>query len=733
MPEDKLTLEEQEVNPRATRSYWQKWIKAAKKAADDHFKDAKVCWDEFELKANQDRGGSDRVTSGTYPIYYSSVKTLEPAYYSRTPSLGASRRFGINDAVALTASTICERFAKYLVDSCDFDAVMQSAVADFIHADKTTIQVIYTADLIDAPTAPVMGPDMAQPPMGMLEGESEEGEDETEDETEVQTPKIATNKRVYLAPICYDEIIHTPDAKTWEEVKEVGYFFCLEKDEALAKFPMLAQTSIQWKQGKSYEEDKADSSDRPGQYLEGWECWCKKTKKLYFYSEQYAEGLLDVQDDPYQLRRFFPSAPFAIGSKPSKSLYPTPALIHMLDTARQLHASAAKVLSLTDAIKWGAIIDGADEDLELALNSLKNGQYLAAKNFKSMLEKGGIQNMMFFLPLKELVDAIVALNSLQDRFDQQFYQWFGVPDILRGASDPMETAAAQDIKATSAHDRFKCAKRQIAELARNGIEMMLDLGLQVFAPEEIANIIGLRYMSAEDQQRFPEALQFLKDDESRIVRIELDTDSMSFSDQQLRYQRASTALQAVTQGLDLISSMSERGLEFAAVGLQAVLGSLDTLQAGKQFTDGVAQAGQALLEKLKNPPEQPPPPPDYEAMKIQIAQQKVEMDGALKARDLSIKENQLSADNQKAAADLAMQQMKLDTEKEVQGLALQLEAQRVETEKFKARLQATESEMEEIRLAKEADTNQARAAIEAMKPDAAPVPAASPVEINIGV
>jgi len=692
---------DQEIDPRETRSYWQKWIKAAKKGAEKHWIDAKQCWDEFELAANKEldviTDTSDRL--GTYPIYYSSVKTLEPAYYSRTPLLSATRKFGIDDPIALTASVISERLARHLVDGCDFDSTMQACVADFIHADKTTLQLIYSADI----------------------GVDEYGQ------------KIASNKRINLAPICYDEILHSPEAKSYQEVKEIAYFFCLDKDEALAKFEKLRTVNVQWKQGKSY-EDKADndSTDKPGQYLEGWEIWCEKTKKVYWYSEQFNEGLLNVQDNPYRLRRFFPSAPFAIGSKPSKSLYPTPTLIHMLGTVRQLHKGASKVLELTDNIKWAAIIDGSDPDLELALKRLRNGDYLAAKNFQAMIEKGGIANLVYFLPLKELVDAIVSLNSLEDRFEQQFYQWFGIPDILRGASDPIETAAAQEIKQTSAHDRFKSHKRMIAKLAEDGIEMMLDMAFHVFTPIEIGELVGLQYMQPQDKQNFEAAVQLLQNDKERLIRIELDTDSMSFSDQQLRHQRANTALDAVSKGLQAVSEMSQIDPQFAAVELQAVLASLETLQAGKQFTDSMQKAGEALLQKLQNPPEPPPPPPDYEKMKLEIAAQKTQIDAELKSRDLDIKQTSAIVESQKATAEVALERMRMDMEAQVQGIALQLETQRVQIEDYKAKLQAAESQMEEIRLAHEAESERMRAMIEAGSEETKePQQAQAPQIINV--
>lgn len=719
--ENETSIADTEVEPRGSRDYWTKWIKAAKKAAECHFDEADAAWAEFEQQSGTQDVDTPRSKTSNYPIYWSSVKTLKPAYYSRTPKLVAKRRFTSEDPTALTSCLIKERLAAYLIDQTDFDGAMDHAVSDFIHADKATTQIVYTHDMAEervrAALMPSPGPDGT---MGYL---TEEGEPYLEEVMEDEggafyesISQYPINQKIDVVPICFDEILHTPEAKTEYEIKDKAYFFCMTQEEARARFSKEVCDRVQWKVNKTYGNEKEVDMDKaiPGKYLEGWEIYCKITKRVYWWSEQYPDDLLDSKDDPYGFKGFFPSPKFIIGSKPAKSLYPTPAFRHMEQIVKELHEGARKKFKLIKAIRRRALVDGSFPELLIALEDLSDNEFVSVKNLQALLEKGGdISKMIYYIPVQELVQAIQELTALEEQFKNQFYEWFGIPDILRGATDPLETAAAQEIKSTSAHDRFKYQKKQVAQLATDSIEMMCDLALQVFDDAKIMQVVGFDMLPPDDQMRFPQALEVLRSDEERSIRIEVDSDSMSFLDRQLRYQQTGTAVNAVMQGLQGIAQMSQTSLEFASAGLQTLLASLDAMELGGQFEDTVKAAAQKLFEKIQNPPEQQPPP-DYEMMKIQtntqlenqaqqLQAQQQAIDAQMKARELQGQEYKLQLDAQKQTNDTALAQMKLSLDQTVQQFMMALEAQRVQIEQFKAQVQAAESGMEEARLAREAD------------------------------
>lgn len=753
MPEDTSTegLIELEDDKRNTPDYWRRWVKKASQgeAPKRHRESAAAAWREYEKEETLGSGGSvleGNRSAKPYPIYWSSCKTLEPAYYSRTPKVLSKRKGGISDAVALTMSLIIERMGEHFEDCTDFDDVMQSAVLDFIHADKATTQVSYEMEdrVRKVPVPLMLGPegdsliDEAGVP---FEGDwKQDGQGGFFYEKE----EIYQAKKIKFMPCPYDEVLHTPDAKCETEIYEKAYYFFLPEDEAKKRFP---GKEFNWKTGDRTKEDKSileTPAPTPlGKYIEGWECWCKSTKKVYWISEQFEGGFLDVKDDPYKLRGFFPSAKFILGSRPSKHLYPTPVFMQLLPLIDELHCAADRISILIERIKRRALVDGSNVELLAALNSLSDGEYVAVDNLQQVLEKGGVENLVWFIPVKELVDCITELSQIQEKFKNEFFEWFGVPDILRGQTDPIETAAAQEMKTGAAQDRFKFPKKLVARLARDSIEMMIDLALSVMSDEEIGEIVNVRHMDPGHQSRFAQALADLRADEIRMVRVDIDTDTMSFLDDQLRSAKINNGVVTLSRGLEQISQMLQIDPSFAAVALQALLLSLESMGLGKEFEDMVREGVNALIEKAKNPPEPPPPPPDYEMMKIEVSRMKAETNAMAKQRELDQAEYRLNvqqaqiqakAENDAAKTEIEAFNAKLDEVvqsfmMQVEAQRLQLEEARVDIENFKAQIQAQETMLEEVRLAKETKIAQYSAAVETAKTEDPKSPEAPVVNV----
>lgn len=695
---------------RDTIGFWLRWIRAAKKAAKDHWDDSKDAWEEYENKPNtgeaQIAGATTRTNTQRYPIYYSSCKTLEPAYFARTPDTVTRRMFDIDDPMATTMCMMSERFSKYLIERCNHDSSVRSAVQDFIHADKASLQVVYEADIVQ---------EMERKPLMMQMGEDgetsyydggnlHEGEvSEDEEGYFYQSPiEKASNKHIKLVPTRFNKVIHTPNATSQDEIIDMAYWFCLDYDEACKKFPNISPDRLPWRTDKAYKEDEDSNKrpDTPGKFLEGWECWSKRTKKVYFVCEDYEEGFLkEPAEDPYKLRTFFPSTPFIIGSPPSGSLYPTPAWVHVRATAKILHKMYGRVFSLIEQVRRRAIVDESNTELLAALQDLDSGEFITSRNMQAILDKGGLANMVAYLPVKELVEAIAELSQLEDKFKNNFYEWFGVPDILRGASDPIETAAAQQIKQGSAHDRFKYQKKQVMDMDRDAIEMMMDLGYQVYDDTEMAEILGYQYMQPDDQQRFFPALQILRNDPARLIRIEIETDSTSFVDERVEQEQRNAVGQLIIGGLDKIAAMAQTTPMFVPVALRTLLYGISGLKGGKDFDNDVVQAVNQLVEQASQPQAQPPPPPDYEAMKIEQKRQEVETKARLSEMEMRLKEQDLMLKDKKINAE--MRSDDIDARLEQQSIAIKqmIETKWQEIDQIRLALDAREKLIEEKRLA----------------------------------
>lgn len=671
------------TDKRGNLEYWLRWLPAAKKAAKDHWLDTKAAWKEYEDEYNSEQVAGEASFGDTSkrlcPLYWSSCQTVESAYYSKTPKLRARRRFDIDDQSALTGALIAERLGEYLVENSHFDAVMRQSVGGFIHSAKVTTQICYH---------PIKG--MQQKEVIGADGLPTVVEEE-----------VILDHKITLKAVCHDEILHTPEAKGQDEITEIAYYFCMDEAEARARFKGENGEDLQlpWKTSKDYERKSGeeDRSDLPGKYLEGWEIYDFPNNKVYWVNENYKEGFLDVQDDPYGFRHFYPSPRFVIANKPEKSLYPRPAYVRLQALLNSLHDLYAKRFDLIDKIRRRALVDAENTDLIHALNSLESGEYIALKNFRTILEKGGIENAVLWVPLQELVTAISEINSLEQEFKNAFFEYFGLPDILRGVSDPQEALGTQQIKSTAAHDRFKNHKKQIQELARDSIEMMLDLALQVMPAEKIWRVCGMDFAPKEHKDRFIEALEFLKNDEERLIRVDIETDSTSFLDAQAELFKRRSISETVINGLATIGGM--QNLEFASVALRTLLSTISGLDGSKEYEDGVMSAVRELMEKKSQPQE---PPPDVKLLQVQVQQQKVANEAQAKQRELELKEYKLMEEQKQSSFDRQLEVFKAEMERQMQQFLQMAESARLELEEVKVALTEREKLIEEQRLAMEA-------------------------------
>jgi hypothetical protein len=407
--------------------------------------------------------------------------------------------------------------------------------------------------------------------------------------------------------------------------------------------------------------------------IEGWEIWSDVTKKVYWYCPNYAEDFLEAPKlDPYKLKGFFPCPPFVIGSKPLNSMYPTIPFVRVWPTLDILHIMYGRVMNLIDAARRRALVNG-DDDVVAALNNLGDAEFIACQNLSSLLENKDISQLVTYLPVGELVQCIAELNAQDEKFKANYDEWRGVPDILRGQSDPIETAAAVETKVSAAHDRFKNEKKAIADLARDTIELMVDLYLYLFDDEKIKRITGFAYMQSDDQANFDGALMMLRNDTERTIRIEVETDTTSYLGEQIRIQQRNAAVTTVVEGLSKIQPLLEQSPEGAAIAARVMAESLDGFGAGRQFVEDVQKYINKWVEKLEAPAPEGPPPPDYDSMKIEIQRMDAET-RRMKAEGEAYKSQ---VEQMRDDFKIQLEQQKQEFEQWIQQNYLSLDANRI--------------------------------------------------------
>ena len=114
-------------------------------------------------------------------------------------------------------------------------------------------------------------------------------------------------------------------------------------------------------------------------------------------------------------------------------------------------------------------------------------------------------------------------------------------------------------------------------------------------------------MQQKDQERFSQALELLRNDEARFVRIGIDTDSMTFVDKGLQTQRLNAAVTTVTQGLKQAAEMLQTSPDFALKQGFKPFALLNQRKSARSSWLLLQKAIQDLLHKQRQQNNNPPP------------------------------------------------------------------------------------------------------------------------------
>lgn len=706
MNETQEKSEVEETGAEGKIGYWLKWIRAAKdcKERKRHAEDAQAAYDEYELAGRgKDGSGVERV----YPIYAESCWTLEPAFFAQNPKIIAKRKYGTEDGIALTMSLIAERLGQHLVDTSNFGDAIEAAVQDYIHASKATVQVVYSAEA-DVRRVPLT-PEPPESPERYYSAPGVEYSGEVRQDEEgyfAEEPAIdEASQAISVVPVLYDEILHTPEAKTEADITEKAFKFCLDYETAEEKFNTgpggeSLNRTLPYVMGKEKDEDGEDydgddTKSEKTRQLYGWEIWCKKSKKVYWVCEGYKDDfLVEPQPDPYGLEGFFPTPDFIIKNKRRKNMFPVPTWRYLEPTANQLHRLYERIFVLIGCVERKALVYGASPELIGALNSLTSGQFIAVGQAADILNQGGINKMIEWVDVQSLVQAISECLQLEQAFSERFSVAFGIPDILKGISDPAETAEAQGIKSDAGHNRFKKDKKKILELARAAAEMALDLALKVFSDEKIAKICGYEFLEAGDpgtpptppseenpqgdpgspprpshKELFKPALDRLRNDADRIVTIDFETDSTNFRDEQREMERSQMISNTVLQGLSTIGQIQNP--EFVNTALSLLLATIDSMGGSSKSENMIKMAVSDLEKRKKQPP--PPPPPDVDMLKLELAKKQQELDTQIIGRELQQRDLEIQIKQMTAQASVQAEQTRSALQSQIEGMRIALQ------------------------------------------------------------
>ena len=541
-----------------------------------------------------------------FNVLWSNVQTLKAATFARTPMPDVSRRFKDNDPAGRVAALLLERSLEFQVRHFrDYSATLQQVTYDRFLGGRGTAWIRY-------------------------EMKSAEAGEEISEDAETDTP---TGEQIEDEN-CPTDYVHWKDfghqvARTWEEVNVVWRKVYLTKKQAEARFPKfdLPLDSSPDDNGR----EKRSDQDNIGKLALVYEIWDKETGNAVWLSESIGK-IVDEQEDPLRLEEFFPCPPPLTATLTTDSLVPVPDFSLYQDQANELDTLADRIDGLIKMLMVKGVYDGSIQELARLFTEGQNGSLVAIKNWAAFAEKKGLGGAIDIVEILPIAQSLGEAYKAFDQVKQQIYELTGISDILRGQTAPSETATAQQIKNSYASLRLKVYQSEVEKFATRLLQLKAEVICEHFDVMTILKLACVEQLSQADQQLVPQALQMLKGGVTRSFRVEIETDSMAYQDEQQEKQDRMEFLQATGGMLNTMMQMAQESPILMPLGAEMLKYGVSGFRIGKSLEGTIDQAIEQIKQQAQQAAQNPQPNP--EAIKAQAdaqaSQAKIQSDAQLK-------------------------------------------------------------------------------------------------------
>lgn len=472
--------------------FWQKQIAAALMAERrwrteaEHAEDLYFGPDEDPSVRDGEAGKAANPISETTSTVHSNIDVLKPLLFSETPTPIVQRRFRgdgkATDATDLMATEVGQRLAQWVLSTTRFDEAMEGVRDDWLVSGRGAARAFYKAKFETVQTQDPMTGQMV------------------EEERKASECVYASHwewRRMLLAA-----------GHSWERMPWVGFEVPMTRTQITAAFPDRVNDIAFNRKGlidrsRAYSEsDRAgdrslddttasgDAPDGPFDTATVWEIWIKDTRKVVWWSPDCKGGLLGEEADPLNLEDFWPMPKPLLASTKGNSMNPRPDVRYYEAAAEEVEIATRKLKEILNVVAVAGIYPGNMEQEVKNLLKGENAVY-AAQAWAALLDKGGTRDLIQWLPLDAMVQAMNALMALREQAKQRMFEASGVSDIMRAQGDPRESATAQNLKGKYAGMRLSSRQRKMALYVRDMLRIMVEIAVEMFDTAFIAGVCNM--------------------------------------------------------------------------------------------------------------------------------------------------------------------------------------------------------------------------------------------------
>jgi hypothetical protein len=622
-----------------------------------------------------------------YNILWSNVQTLLPAIYSRTPQPDVTRRFEDQDDVGRAASELIERALRFeLSERDDFDQSLRGAVLDRLLGGRGVCWVRFEADALQERTEQSENDiDDANDALG----NDPKGRADPEAITDnAVAPQSLITERTPVDYVFWEDFRCSP-ARTWSEVTWVARRVYLSREEVVARFGEqfkdVPLTHVPLGIDEMKNAGQLDGNTDKLKKAQIWEIWDKTQQQVIWIAESYHRAL-ETKPDPYDLDGFFPCPKPLFGTQTTDTIVPVPDYTLYQDQAKELDLITQRIALLIEALKVVGVYDASQTGIRRLLDEGFANTMIPVDSWAAFSERGGVKGSVDWLPLDMVVNALAQSYQVRDKIVEEIYSITGIADIIRGASDPSETATAQRIKGQFGSMRLRPLQRSVSMFATEILRIKAQLMVSLYTPQTLIAMSSMQL--TDDAQIAQQAIMMLKTEPIASYRVEIAADSLVELDQEAEQTQRLNFLQAAGAFLEKAVASATQVPALAPLLGEMLLFGIRSFKSGRSL--------EAAFEKSVQLLEKQPPPPDPNAAQMQQAQQIAQMQV----------QGQLQIAQAKAQADVQIAQAKSQIEMQTQQQEQQLQAQ-VDTHR-----QQVEAQQYELKIQQEAELARLRAQYE---------------------
>jgi hypothetical protein len=636
------------------------------------------------------------------------------------------------------------------VEVSGFDAAVSRAVDDYLVVGQGALWVRYEPKIgVETPKirvqevapAPMMGQMPGMPPMegmppmpemGMEMGGEMEGQEAPEmgeapeqyvDEMgqPVDPSLVKQDDEGYYVdgePVetlldekCVVDYIHWTDllfepARTWAEVRKVARKTHITKKEFKEKFGEDAYITYRNSQEASQEEgEKEINKNRICVY----EVWCKDSNKVYWLAEGHNEVL--KEDEPYlTFDEFFP-CPEPLFATLTTGLIPRPDICFYQDQQETLNQLCQKAQDIARYIKVLSISSSENPELDNILRK-PNGTHIQLSNFQMYLQQGGVKTALEVLSMADHAAILRVLHEAMEQEKQQIYDITGISDIVRGTSRASETLGAQQIKTQYAMSRISDRQRKVAKFCRDVVALMAQVIKNHFQSQTMIKMAGVSN-DPEIEEYLGGVIDLLRNDTQSDYRIDIETDSTTFADQEAAKQSAIDLTNALGNLFNVLLPHAQAIPQLMPVINEITLYTTSQFEAGREIK-GKLEKALAEVETEMDKAKQEAKAIEEQQRQMQMQQMQQGMDGqsqenAQAQQQLQQAQAQADAQAQQMAMEQQLAQMDAQYKAQIESLKLSMKAQELQVkEQLEAQKIASKEQIEAAKLQTKRDIEEAK-------------------------